>query len=82
MGAKAQHDPRYRQLCKRLRQWRLDAELTQRDLAVKLRKPHSYVAKSEWGERRIDPLELGRWAVACDVPNERVLEAMELDRRR
>ena len=31
--------------------------LTQRDLAEKLGKPHSYVHKSEIGERRLDVLE-------------------------
>jgi transcriptional regulator with XRE-family HTH domain len=40
-----------------LRDWREQAGLTQRQLAEKLGKPHSFVHKSEIGERRIDPLE-------------------------
>lgn len=31
--------------------------MTQRELATKLGKPHSFVHKSEIGERRLDPLE-------------------------
>ena len=40
-----------------LRQLRLDRGLTQRELAALLKRPHSFVHKSEIGERRIDPLE-------------------------
>jgi transcriptional regulator with XRE-family HTH domain len=31
--------------------------LTQRDLAIKLKKVHSFVAKYEQGERRLDVIE-------------------------
>lgn len=50
-----------------LRQWREDAGLSQRELGAKLKKVHTYVAKSEQGERRIDPIELVRWARACGI---------------
>lgn len=50
-----------------LRSWRQDAELTQRELAKRLKKPASYVAKSELGERRIDPVEMVHWCRACSV---------------
>ena len=39
-------------------QERLAAALTQRDLAKRLKKPHSYVSKIEVCERRIDLMEL------------------------
>ena len=39
-------------------QERLSAALTQRDLAKRLKKPHSYVSKIEVCERRIDVMEL------------------------
>jgi transcriptional regulator with XRE-family HTH domain len=57
MGARALHRPAYREFCAMLRAWRLAAGLSQRDVGEKLGKPHSFVHKSEIGERRIDPLE-------------------------
>lgn len=67
MGARAQHTPGYRRLCSLLRQWRTEANLTQRDLAIRLRKPPSYVHKTEVGERRIDPLEFIAWCSGCGI---------------
>jgi transcriptional regulator with XRE-family HTH domain len=78
MGAKPQHNPAYRRLCKRLRGWRDDAGLTQRALADRLRRPHSYVYKVESQNRRIDPVELAQWARACGVRPDEVLTAMGL----
>ena len=65
MGARVQHTTAYRRLCALLRRWRTDAELTQRDLAARLRKPPSYVHKCEVGDRRIDPVEMVCWCRAC-----------------
>jgi transcriptional regulator with XRE-family HTH domain len=48
----------YRRFLKKLRQARLDAGLTQVDVAKHLRKPQSFVSKLESGERRVDPVEL------------------------
>lgn len=67
MGARAQHSLAYRRLCATLRKWRSDAELTQRQLAAKLRKAPSFVHKCEVGDRRIDPIELLAWWRACGV---------------
>ncbi len=67
MGTKAQHDPAYRRLCKLLREWRLQADLTQRELARKLKRPHSFVYKTETGNRRVDPVEMVRWCNACGI---------------
>jgi len=66
MGARAQHTLGYRRLCALLRQWRQDAALTQRALALRLRKPHSYIHKVEVGDRRIDPIEFIAWCRACE----------------
>jgi transcriptional regulator with XRE-family HTH domain len=67
MGARPQHSSRYRRLCGLLRGWRTSAGLTQRDLAAKLKKPPSFVHKTEVADRRIDPLELIAWCLACGV---------------
>lgn len=41
-----------------LRQIRLDAGLTQVDVAKRLRQPQAFVSRYETGERRLDLLEL------------------------
>ncbi len=56
------HSPRYRQFLKKLRAARLEADLTQQDVAHALRKPQSFVSKCESGERRVDVVELERFA--------------------
>ena len=50
-----------------LRQWRIEANLTQRALAGRLGKVHSFIFKVEAGERRIDPVEFVTWVRACGV---------------
>ena len=50
---------------------------SQRALALKLRKPHSYVYKSEIGDRRIDPLEFIAWCRACKRAPTRSLSEIE-----
>lgn len=52
------HSAEYREFLRRLRRARYDAGLTQVDVARRLRKPQSYVSKSEAGERRVDVIEL------------------------
>src|SRR5262249_8908733 len=56
------HDPDYQRMLKRLREAREAAKLTQVQVAERLGKPQSYVSKVENGERRIDPVELARFA--------------------
>jgi transcriptional regulator with XRE-family HTH domain len=41
--------------------------LTQQQLAERLGKPQSYVAKIEAAERGIDPIECRDWARACGM---------------
>lgn len=50
-------DPRYRQIIERLRQARIDAGFSQSEIAKRLGKPQSFVAKVEACERRLDVLE-------------------------
>jgi transcriptional regulator with XRE-family HTH domain len=62
---KSTHSPEYRMLRNTLRDLRGAAGLSQRELAVRLKVPHSWVAKVESGERRIDFVELCWFTVAC-----------------
>jgi transcriptional regulator with XRE-family HTH domain len=54
--------PRYRQFLTRLRSARREAGLTQAQAARALDKPQSYLSKCESGERRVDVVELERFA--------------------
>lgn len=60
-----------------LRSWRAAAGLTQRELALKLKKPPSYVAKCEIGSRRIDPVEMLLWCRACGVSPTKAIAELE-----
>ena len=62
---KSQHTSEYRVLCAELRAARDLAGLSQRDLAAHLKVPHSWVAKVETGERRIDLVEFCWFVAAC-----------------
>jgi Helix-turn-helix. len=59
------------------------AGLTQRGLGELLKRPHTYVAKIEGGERGIDPIECIAWAKACGVSPREFYERLltRLDRR-
>jgi transcriptional regulator with XRE-family HTH domain len=74
MGARSQHSPAYRNLCRLLRRWRESAGLSQRALAGRLGKVHSYVYKVEAAERRIDPVEFAAWCRACEVSPSRAIQ--------
>jgi transcriptional regulator with XRE-family HTH domain len=62
------HTPEYRHLLTRLREARRKAGLTQVEVAKALKRPQSYVTKSELGERRIDPIDLQRFAKLYHKP--------------
>jgi len=51
-------DPRYDFFQKALIDTRLENNLTQEEVALRLKKPQSYVSKYESGERRLDIIEL------------------------
>ena len=78
--AKAQHAHRYRHLPELLRRMRSEAEMTQRQLAAKLRVTHVFVHKSEVGERRVDVTEFMDWCLACGCDPEEMFR--ELRRHR
>jgi transcriptional regulator with XRE-family HTH domain len=54
---KSTHTPEYQRLVELLVETRRAAQLTQQQVADRLGKPQSYVAKVEGAERRIDVLE-------------------------
>ena len=54
---RAVHAPAYKRFLRRLRAAREEAGLTQVEVARALKKPQSWVSKSESGERRLDPVE-------------------------
>ncbi len=59
------HSPDYAAIRAELIAMRQRAGLTQRDLAARLGLRHTWVGKSEQGERRVDLLELFAWCRAC-----------------
>lgn len=76
--SKTLRSPQHLFLCEQLKKARIDAGLTQSELAERIGKPQSYVAKVETHERRLDVVEFTGWMVACnakDVIGE-VLEAL------
>jgi transcriptional regulator with XRE-family HTH domain len=62
---KSTHTPEYKLVRSELRAIRGAAGLSQRDLASRLKVPHSWVAKVESGERRIDVVEFSWLVSAC-----------------
>ena len=59
-----------------LRAVRLSAKITQSELAGRLSRPQSFVAKYEGGERRLDVLELIHVLRALDVNPVRFVETL------
>ncbi len=66
----AVYDSDYRYVLGRVREARLEAGLTQSEVAEKLGRPLSFVSKCELGERRIDPIDLAKFADIYDKPFE------------
>jgi transcriptional regulator with XRE-family HTH domain len=58
----AVHTPEYQYLLRQLRQAREARGLTQVAVAQALGRHQSFVTKSELGERRLDPIDLARFA--------------------
>lgn len=52
------HSSRYKLLLRRLQAARLEAGLTQAEVARAVARPQSFVSKCESGERRVDAVEL------------------------
>jgi transcriptional regulator with XRE-family HTH domain len=55
--AKSLYSPEQETLCRLLKETREKAKLTQVELAKKISKPQSFIAKIERGERRLELIE-------------------------
>jgi transcriptional regulator with XRE-family HTH domain len=75
---KSVHTKEYKALRAELRAVREAVGLSQRDLAARLGVPHSWVAKVEAGERRIDVVELIWLASACGEDASRIVSRIKL----
>lgn len=60
--------PRYREFLGRLKAAREEAGLRQVEVAKLLRQPQSFVSKCESGERRVDIVELEKFAAVYQKP--------------
>jgi transcriptional regulator with XRE-family HTH domain len=70
------HSPPYVALRDVLTKARIEAGLTQEQLAAKLSRPQSYVAKYETGDRRLDVIELVEVCLHVRVKPENLLETV------
>ncbi len=59
---KSIYSKNYKNVLEKLKKARLNTNLKQEDVALKLNKPQSYISKVERGERRIDITELNELA--------------------
>ncbi len=59
---KSVHTKEYAVFVERLRKARLDAGLTQTEVAKKLDRPQSHISNVESGQQRVDVIELQRFA--------------------
>ncbi len=68
MKGNALFDPAYRKFLERLKEARLASGLTQAQVAARLKVPQSFVSKCEKAERRVDVVELSRFAKIYKKP--------------
>jgi transcriptional regulator with XRE-family HTH domain len=72
-------DPRYRAIVAKLIAARKADGLNQRDVAERLGKTQSYVAKVELHERRLDVVQLVEWLRALEIEERKFLVEMLKD---
>ena len=73
---RSQHSARYKRFCVLLVESRRAKGLTQAEVARRLSKPQSYVAKYEGGERRLDVIEYLEIVEALGVPAARLIRGL------
>lgn len=67
-SARSYHAVRYAEFRARLLEARRLSGLTQREVALRLKRTQSFVAKCETGERRVDVVELSAFAELYSQP--------------
>jgi hypothetical protein len=70
MATKSQHASAYLPLPAFLRTLREEAELTQRELGKRMKKPQSWIYNCETANRRVDVTEFIEWVNCCGVEPE------------
>lgn len=73
---KSTHTAGYAALRNQLGAMRSRAGLSQRQLALRIGVPHSWVAKIEAGERRIDLIEFGWFCEGCGIDPAKAASAL------
>ncbi len=74
--SRSRHTPRNQRLLELLVAGREGQDVTQTELARRLRKPQSFVSKFEAGERRLDVVELIEVAEALGCPVIEMIQAV------
>lgn len=69
----------YVNLANALKKMRIDAGLTQKELAKKLGKPQSYISKYENGDRYLDFIEVCAVCQACNYCLTRLIEDLAIE---
>jgi transcriptional regulator with XRE-family HTH domain len=75
---KSTFSPEYDLFCSLLRQVRMEAGLSQRQLALRLNVPQAWLSKCESGQRRLDVLELMRICEAIGVSADSFVARLQL----
>jgi transcriptional regulator with XRE-family HTH domain len=73
---KSLHSPEYAALCDLLVAARRKAKLTQYSVAKRLKRPQSFVAKYEGGERRLDLIEFIEVSRAIEADPIKILRSI------
>lgn len=76
MARKSSFSDEYRHFCQLLRLARENGDLTQQEVAKRLKRPQSYVSKYESGERRLDVIEFLRVARVLGVAPAEMLKEL------
>lgn len=75
--AKSLHTPEYEHFRALLVAARENAALTQAEVALRLGRPQSFVAKYEGGERRLDVVEFVQVCIALGIDPHTILSEMQ-----